>query len=130
MDNLYIIIKEMCESRNIKIGKMCDDLGMTRSMMTDLKAGLKEDPTRKGKKSLSVKTLQRIADYFDVPVSYFLEEKKPTPKDELNFEEKELIRCWREATDDERETVAFTLRKHGMPFPERKMEQSRSGRVG
>ena len=113
MSNLYNTIKEMCNERHITVGKMCNDIGMKRSMMTDLKAGLSENPTRNGKKSLSLKSLQKIADYFDVPISALVDEKEPTPKDELTFEEKELLRCWREATDDEKETVAFTLRKHG-----------------
>ena len=35
----------------------------------------------------------------------------------LTMEEESLVRCWREATDTERENVAFILRDYGMPRP-------------
>ena len=35
----------------------------------------------------------------------------------MTAEEVELLRCWREATDTERENIAFLLRDHNMPKP-------------
>ena len=32
-------------------------------------------------------------------------------------EEQELVRCWRLATVEQRQTIAFILRDYGMPFP-------------
>ena len=38
---------------------------------------------------------------------------------ELTEIEKRLIECWRMANDDEKEDVAFVLRRYKMPFPDR-----------
>ena len=62
---------------------MCVDLGLSKSLMTDLKTGRK--------KSINAVTAQKIASYFGVSVGYLLgEEEKisPTPQKgiELNPE--------------------------------------------
>ncbi len=45
----------------------------------------------------------------------------------MTSEEVELLRCWREATDTERENIAFLLREHNMPKPKpAKQDQSKS----
>lgn len=68
MSTLYENIKTLCEERNIKGGKMCVDLGLSKSLMTDLKA--------ERKKTITLETAQKIADYFGVPVDRILGEKK------------------------------------------------------
>lgn len=72
MHNLYDILFSLCEEKGIKPGKMCNDIGLSRGMMTDLKMGRKQ--------TLSVETLSKIADYFGVTVDYLLgseEKEKP-----------------------------------------------------
>jgi transcriptional regulator with XRE-family HTH domain len=64
MSTIHENIMRLCEESGIKPGKMCSDLGMSRSLMTDLKAGRK--------KSVSLETAQKIADYFGVTVKDLL----------------------------------------------------------
>ena len=77
MWTLYDRLRMLCEERGIKGAKMCTDLGISKSLMTDLKSGRK--------KTISAPTAQKIATYFGVSVGYLLgEETKnaPTRKDE------------------------------------------------
>ena len=39
MGSLYDTIFALCESRGIKGGKMCTDLGISKGLLTDLKMG-------------------------------------------------------------------------------------------
>lgn len=64
MYNLYETIAALCEQRGIKPGRMCNELGISRGAITDLKAGRKQ--------SLSAETLSKIANYFEVTVDYLL----------------------------------------------------------
>ena len=77
METLYDRIKQQCERKGVAVSRMCLDLGMPKSMMSDLKKGRKH--------SLSVETLKKISNYFGVPVSFFLEEELP-PEDEFATE--------------------------------------------
>lgn len=72
MGDLYSRISELCVKRKITPGRLCNDLGMQRSVLGNLKSGQK--------KGLSAPTLQKIADYFGVTVDYLLgetDEKRP-----------------------------------------------------
>lgn len=72
MYNLYETISSLCEQKGIKPGRMCNDLGISRGTITDLKAGRKQ--------SLSAETLSKIANYFDVSIDFLLgNEQKETP---------------------------------------------------
>ena len=55
MDNLFARIQSLCEQKNIRPGRLCDDLGLSRSLMTDLKMGRK--------KTVQAETAQKIAEY-------------------------------------------------------------------
>jgi transcriptional regulator with XRE-family HTH domain len=89
MGNLYDTILALCESRGIKGGKMCTDIGISKGLLTDLKMGRRT--------GVSAVTAQKIANYFDVSVGYLLgeEDKKiePTAQDDrLSEKKKEFIR--------------------------------------
>lgn len=72
MYNLYETISSLCAEKGIKPGRMCNELGISRGAITDLKAGRKQ--------SLSAETLSKIATYFDVSVDYLLgNEQKEKP---------------------------------------------------
>lgn len=73
MWTLYDRLDSLCKERGIKGGKMCTDLGISKSLMTDLKSGRK--------KTISAPTAQKIASYFGVTVGYLLgeEEQKEMP---------------------------------------------------
>lgn len=84
MWTLYENILSLCKERGIKGGKMCVDLGLSKSLMSDLKSGRK--------KGITSETAQKIADYFDVSVDRVIngpkETKSPalTEKDERDIE--------------------------------------------
>lgn len=64
MSDLYSRISDLCIQQGISPGKLCAQLGMHRSVLSDLKSGRK--------KSLSVETAYSIATYFHVSVEYLL----------------------------------------------------------
>ena len=64
MGNLYEMIQNLCTQRGIRPGRLCDETGLSRGLMTDLKMGRK--------KSVSAETAQKIAAYFGVSVGYLL----------------------------------------------------------
>ena len=71
MADIYKIIDELLQEKGISGGKLCADLGMSRSFMTEL---------RKGRiKSIRLETAQKIADYLGVNVSCLLEDKESAP---------------------------------------------------
>lgn len=86
MWTLYESILSLCKERGIKGGKMCVDLGLSKSLMTDLKSGRK--------KSITAETAQKIADYFSVSVDRVLNgpetKKAPTPEGEREVTDREI----------------------------------------
>lgn len=71
MWTLYDRLDALCKERGIKGGRMCTDLGISKSLMTDLKSGRK--------KTISAITAQKIATYFGVSVGYLLGEEEEKP---------------------------------------------------
>lgn len=73
MGTLYDRIQSLCKSKGVSGSRMCLDLGLSKSTMSDLKAGRT--------KGMSTSTAQKIASYFDVTVDYLLgeEEQKENP---------------------------------------------------
>ena len=70
MSTIIETIDRLCEERGIKGSKLCDDLGISRITLTEL---------RKGRaKSLNIKKATLIANYFDVPLAYLLGETTDT----------------------------------------------------
>lgn len=69
MNNLYNKIIGLCNEKGIKGGKMCTDIGISKSTLTDLKMGRKS--------GLSATNAQKIASYLGVSVGYLLGEAEP-----------------------------------------------------
>ena len=97
MDTLYKTIEKLCDARGIRPGRLCDEVGLSRGLMTDLKMGRK--------KSVSAQTAQKIATYFQVTVAQLLGQEEILPDildevdmafygefKELNQEQKEAVR--------------------------------------
>lgn len=75
MSELYNRIFELCQAKGISIGKMCNDLSISRGNLTELKM--------ERIKTLKSENLSKIAAYFDVSVDYLLgNKKKPVPAQE------------------------------------------------
>ncbi len=86
MSSLYENIAELCAQNNISVYKLCTDLGMRNSVISDLKTGRK--------KGLNSETLSKIADYFGTPVDYILGNtpKEKTPAVTVYDEHDNIIR--------------------------------------
>lgn len=86
MEDLYNIINNLCRSRGISGGRMCVEIGLSRSFMTELRKGRS--------KSITLDTAKKLADYFGVPIETFTAQEKPEPvevvRDEL-FEKRKIL---------------------------------------
>lgn len=71
MSTLYENIKELCEAKGISGGKMCLEIGISKSTLTSLKNGRT--------KAIKTENIQKIADYFGVSVDRVLYGKYPEP---------------------------------------------------
>ena len=74
MCTLYSRITELCKERGVSGSRMCLDLGMSKSTLSDLKSGRK--------KSFTAETAHKIASYLDVSVAYLLGEEEKDAKKE------------------------------------------------
>lgn len=93
MCTLYERIQYLCKQKGVSASKMCIELGLSKSTMSDMKSGRKS--------GVSVSTAQKIASYFGISVDdlYGNETKKdPTaqsgeavknPSDEIELTEGE-----------------------------------------
>jgi transcriptional regulator with XRE-family HTH domain len=96
MGTLYENINALCKSKGVSGSRMCLDLGLSKSTMSDLKNGRI--------KGVSIPTAQKIAGYFGISVDelYGDEAKKeqPTVTDGLSDELVELIGVLKELPND------------------------------
>ena len=69
MCTLYERISALCKERGVAVSRMCLDLGLSKSTMSDMKSGRK--------KGLSTTNAQKIASYLNVPVEYLLSGEVP-----------------------------------------------------
>lgn len=84
MTDLYKTILSLCKNKNITGYRLCKDIGIQPSIITDLKSGRK--------KSLSAAIANKIASYFGVPVSYLLGSMPFTYWAEINKDRKNFLR--------------------------------------
>ena len=86
MDTLYSRIIALCKEKGVSGSRMCLDLGLSKSTMSDLKNGRT--------KGLSIPTAQKIAGYFGLTVDELYGKKepknKPTDNGELSEGHKKL----------------------------------------
>ena len=105
MATLYETLSGLCKNKGIKGGRMCTDLGISKSLMTDLKSGRK--------KGINADTAQKIASYFGVSVGYLLGEedkqKRQSTESELSAKKKEFIRKIEGMSDDQIEKLEQIL---------------------
>ena len=104
MDNLFTRIESLCEAKNIRPGRLCDELGLSRSLMTDLKMGRK--------KSVNAETAQKIADFFGVSVGFLLgqSQDKALQNDILDTVDIAFYGEYKELNDEDKETVRDMVR--------------------
>ena len=102
MATLHERLTMLCEKRGIKGAQMCRDLGISKSLMTDLKSGRK--------KGVNAETAQKLSSYFNVSVGYLLgeeDEKKSTiPEDDgLSEKRKALIEFAKSVPEEKADLV-------------------------
>lgn len=99
MGNLYESIQKLCEREGIRPGRLCDQLSISRGLMTDLKMGRK--------KSLSAETAQKIAGYFGVTVAYLLGQGEHDILDEVDVA---FYGDFKELTEEQKSAVRSMVR--------------------
>lgn len=102
MGTLYENITSLCAEHGIKGGKMCVDLGISKSLMTKLR----DNPARQ----ITSETAKKIADYFGVSVERVLNGSPPPGEDKeaLSFPaEGNEERAWAKQVIDQMDAVDF-----------------------
>ena len=103
MENLYERIAKLCNDRGIRPGRLCDELGLSRGLMTDLKMGRK--------KGVNAETAQKIAMFFGVSVGYLLgQEGSDSVQDILDEVDVAFYGEFKELTEEQKETVRDMVR--------------------
>jgi transcriptional regulator with XRE-family HTH domain len=104
MDNLYERIQTLCQERSIRPGRLCDELGLSRSLMTDLKMGRK--------KTINAETAQKIAGFFGVSVAYLLGQNAKTDGTAGLLDQVDIAFYgdFKELNEEEQETVRDMVR--------------------
>ena len=109
MCTLHSRITELCKERGISGSRMCLDLGLSKSTLSDLKSGRK--------KSFTAETAHKIASYLNVSVAYLLgEEEKdikkeqPTEYDGLSEKRKALIDFALSVPDDKADMLLQVMK--------------------
>lgn len=100
MSGLYESILSLCQSKGIRPGKLCSEIGVSRGLMTDLKMGRK--------KIVNADTAQKIAGYFGVSVGYLLgQASAPDILDEVDVA---FYGAFRELNEEQKQTVRDMVR--------------------
>jgi len=104
MEKLFVRIESLCQQKGIRPGRLCDELGLSRGLMTDLKMGRK--------KTVSAETAQKIAGFFGVSVGYLLgvEGCVPARADLLDQVDVAFYGDFKELNEEEKETVRDMVR--------------------
>lgn len=104
MGSLYEKIQSLCESKGIRPGRLCDELQLSRGLITDLKMGRK--------KSLNAQTAQKIAAYFGVSVGYLLGQEDASAQNHDILEDVDVAFYgdFKELDEQEKETIRDMVR--------------------
>ena len=116
MGSLYENILSLCQSKGIRPGRLCDELELSRGLMTDLKMGRK--------KSINAQTAQKIAAYFGVSVGYLFNQEgsKAENHDILDAVDVAFYGDFKELNEEEKETVRDMVRLMRQRRAERQKE--------
>jgi transcriptional regulator with XRE-family HTH domain len=100
---LYNRIEELCAKQGVSAYRLCKDIGIRGSVLSDLRTGRKQ--------GLSSKTLTLIAEYFGVSIDYLLgKEEAATPKDDRSAKEAQAMELFSRLSPEEQEIVLAQLR--------------------
>lgn len=107
MCTLYDRIQALCKSKGVSGSRMCLDLGLSKSTLSDIKNGRK--------KGVSTTTAAKMAAYLEVSVDYLLlgeeEKEKPTVNDDgLTENQRLLMNFAKSVPDDKAEMILRVIR--------------------
>ena len=121
MSVLYEKIEGLCDSKGIKVGRMCADIGIHRSVLGNLSSGKS--------KTLSTKNLKLIAEYFNIPIDYLIDLGEPDPSDippEPPISKEQLMfALWGEQKDELSDEDLEDVKKYADMVRLRKLEEKR-----
>lgn len=107
MGTLYERITTLCEEKGVSRSRMCLDVGLSKSTMSDMKNGRT--------KSVSTATAQKIASYFGVSVDYLLgkedKKEKPTVQDDGLSENQRILMEFAKSVPDEKAEMVLRVMK-------------------
>lgn len=105
MCTLYDRIQALCKSRGVSGSRMCLDLGLSKSTLSDIKSGRK--------KGVSTATAQKIAGYFNVSVGYLLgeeeQEKPATTEGDGLTENQQILIDFAKSLSEEQAALALRV---------------------
>lgn len=108
MCTLYERIQALCKSKGISGSRMCLDLGLSKSTLSDMKSGRKN--------GVSVGTAQKIAGYFGISVDELYgvesEKEKPTVQEDdgLTENQRKLMQFAKSVPDDKAEMILRVMK--------------------
>ena len=107
MCTLYERIQSLCQDKGVSGSRMCLDLGLSKSTLSDIKSGRK--------KGVSTATAEKIAGYFDVTVGYLLGEEdkkeKPTAQGDGLTENQRILIDFAKTLSEDQAALALRLLK-------------------
>lgn len=105
MCTLYNRIQELCKSKGVSGSRMCLDLGLSKSTMSDMKSGRKS--------GVSMPTAQKIAGYFGITVDelYGKNEEKPTVQDDGLTENQRILMDFAKSVPDDKAEMILRVMK-------------------
>lgn len=97
----FDVYAELCKSQGMTPNGVAKILGFASSSVTQWKNGSTPRPA----------ALQKIADYFGVSVSYFLNGQKenPTASGEVNYSDMELLSAFNSADEATKQAIRLIL---------------------
>ncbi len=103
MGTLHERIMTLCKEKGVSGSRMCLDLGLSKSTLSDLKMGRT--------KGLSVPTAQKIAGYFGITVDelYGEKEKPTTPKDDGLTENQRILMEFAKSVPDDKAAMILKV---------------------
>lgn len=106
---IYYRLDALARDRGERISSVCDRLELRRALVSDLKTGKT--------KTIGSNYIAEFANYFHVTMDYIYNGDRDDLA--LSNDERLLLSAWRNASDDERENVAFILRNYGVVLPKK-----------
>lgn len=97
-------VLEICKKKNIRISKLERDLGFSNGYIKGLKGG-----------KISAERVKKIADYFNVPISYFLSDVKKSRQLDGYYINNETVQIAQEIFENKEIRALLDLARKSAP---------------